>query len=272
VRRAVDGLTASGPAPDDELAALIAEATDEAHIEQAYLAAGERLEAHIVDGQRLVDEALDRGERILLEGQLGTMRDLDWGIYPFVTSSSPIPGGASIGAGLPAVRIDRVLGVVKAYTTAVGAGPLPTELHDGTGEELRERGAEYGTSTGRARRCGWYDAVAVRFSVRLAGYSSIALTKLDVLDGFERILVARAYRDPATGQELATVPASTSVYERLEPVYEELAGWQADTTACRTWDALPEPARTYVERLETLAGVPISHVSVGPERAQMIVR
>jgi adenylosuccinate synthase len=272
VRRAVDGLTASGPAPDDELAALIAEATDEAHIEQAYLAAGERLAPHIVDGQRLVDEALDRGERILLEGQLGTMRDLDWGIYPYVTSSSPIPGGASIGAGLPAVRVDRVLGVVKAYTTAVGAGPLPTELDDGTGEQLRERGAEYGTSTGRARRCGWYVAVAVRFSVRLAGYSSIALTKLDVLDGFERILVARAYRDPATGQEWATVPASTSVYERLEPVYEELAGWQADTTACRSWDALPAPARTYVERLEALAGVPISHVSVGPERAQMIVR
>jgi adenylosuccinate synthase len=257
---------------DDEMADAIAEATDEAAIADAYLAAGERLRRHVVDGQALVDEALDRGERILLEGQLGTMRDIDWGIYPYVTSSSPIPGGASLGAGLPAVKIDRVLGVVKAYTTAVGSGPLPTELDDADGERLRERGEEYGTSTGRARRCGWYDAVAVRFSVRLAGYSSVALTKLDVLDGFERIRVAAAYRDPTDGREWTTVPASTSVYERLEPVYEDVEGWLADTTGCRTWTDLPAAARSYVERLESLAGVPISHVSVGPERAQMIVR
>ncbi len=256
----------------DEMASEIAEATDEEAIAQAYLAAGTRLARHVVDGQALVDEALERGDRILLEGQLGTMRDLDWGIYPYVTSSSPIPGGASLGAGLPAVAIDQVLGVAKAYTTAVGAGPLPTELEGDEGDHLRERGAEYGTSTGRARRCGWYDAVAVRFSVRLAGYSSIALTKLDVLDEYERILVARAYRDPADGREWSTVPASTSVYERLEPVYEELPGWQADTTACRSWSDLPPAARAYVERLEGLASVPISHVSVGPERAQMIVR
>jgi adenylosuccinate synthase len=165
-----------------------------------------------------------------------------------------------------------VLGVVKAYTTAVGAGPLPTELDDAEGEQLRERGEEYGTSTGRARRCGWYDAVAVHFSVRLAGYSGIALTKLDVLDGFERIRIGVAYRDPVDGREWTTVPASTSVYERLEPVYEDLPGWQADTTACRSWADLPAAARTYVERLESLAGARISHVSVGPERAQMIVR
>jgi adenylosuccinate synthase len=257
---------------DDEMADAIAEATDEERIAEAYLAAGERLRPHVVDGQALVDDALERGERILLEGQLGTMRDIDWGIYPYVTSSSPIPGGASLGAGLPAVKIDQVLGVVKAYTTAVGAGPLPTELDDTDGELLRERGEEYGTSTGRARRCGWYDAVAVRFSVRLAGYSGIALTKLDVLDGFERLRVGVAYRDPADGREWTTVPASTSVYERLEPVYEELPGWQADTTACRSWSDLPAAARAYVERLEALAGTPITHVSVGPERAQMIVR
>ena len=260
------------PGAQDEMASAIAEATDEERIAHAYLAAGTRLARHVVDGQALVDDALERGDRILLEGQLGTMRDLDWGIYPYVTSSSPIPGGASLGAGLPAVAIDQVLGVAKAYTTAVGAGPLPTELEGDEGDRLRERGQEYGTSTGRARRCGWYDAVAVRFSVRLAGYSSIALTKLDVLDEYERILVARAYRDPADGREWSTVPASTSVYERLEPVYEELAGWQADTTACRSWSDLPPAARAYVERLEGLASVPISHVSVGPERAQMIVR
>jgi adenylosuccinate synthase len=257
---------------DEETDAHIAAATDADAIAGAYLTAGERLRAHVVDGRAVVDEALDRGDRVLLEGQLGTMRDIDWGIYPYVTSSSPIPGGASLGAGLPAVRIDRVLGVAKAYTTAVGAGPLPTELDDTTGEELRERGAEYGTSTGRARRCGWYDAVAVRFSVRLAGYSSIALTKLDVLDGFDVLRVAAAYRDPGDGREWTTVPASTSVYERLEPVYEELPGWRIDTTGCRSWDDLPAEARGYVERLEALAGVPISHVSVGPERAQMIVR
>ena len=266
VRRLVAGFD------DGEMADAIAEATDERRIADAYLAAGERLRPHVVDGQALVDEALERGERILLEGQLGTMRDIDWGIYPYVTSSSPIPGGASLGAGLPAVKIDQVLGVVKAYTTAVGAGPLPTELDDVEGEQLRERGEEYGTSTGRARRCGWYDAVAVRFSVRLAGYSGIALTKLDVLDGFERIRIGTAYRDPVDGREWTTVPASTSVYERLEPVYEDLPGWEADTTACRAWSDLPEAARTYVERLESLAGAPITHVSVGPERAQMIVR
>jgi adenylosuccinate synthase len=257
---------------DADMADAIAEATDETAIADAYLNAGERLRRHVVDGQQVVDEALERNERILLEGQLGTMRDIDWGIYPYVTSSSPIPGGASLGAGLPAVRIDRVMGVAKAYTTAVGAGPLPTELDDADGEALRERGAEYGTSTGRPRRCGWYDAVAVRFSVRLAGYSSIALTKLDVLDGFDRLLVARAYRDPVDGREWSTVPASTSVYQRLEPVYEELTGWRTDTTGCRSWSDLPAAAQRYVERLEELAGTPIGHVSVGPERAQMIER
>jgi adenylosuccinate synthase len=266
VRRMVAGFG------DVEMADAIAEATDEDRIADAYLEAGERLRRHVVDGQALVDEALGNGERILLEGQLGTMRDIDWGIYPYVTSSSPIPGGASLGAGLPSVKIDQVLGVVKAYTTAVGAGPLPTELTDADGDRLRERGEEYGTSTGRARRCGWYDAVAVRFSVRLAGYSGIALTKLDVLDGFDTIRVGTAYRDPLDGRVWDTVPASTSVYERLEPVYEDLPGWGTDTTACRSWSDLPEAARAYVLRLEELAGAPISHVSVGPERAQMIVR
>jgi adenylosuccinate synthase len=270
-RRIVEGYFGAGGAAD-EMREVIDAALDEERVGDAYLAAGERLRSHVVDGQAMVDEALDAGERVLLEGQLGTMRDIDWGIYPYVTSSSPIPGGASLGAGLPAVAIDQVLGVAKAYTTAVGAGPLPTELEDDEGEALRARGVEFGTSTGRPRRCGWYDAVAVRFSVRLAGYSAIALTKLDVLDGFSRIRVATAYRDPADGREWRTVPASASVYGRLEPVYEDLPGWQTNTTGCRAWDELPAAARAYVERLEALAGVPISHVSVGPERAQMIVR
>ncbi len=270
VRRVVAGYFAAG-GDGDELRSAINEATDQERIAADYLAAAERLRDHVVDGQAMVDEALAGNQRILLEGQLGTMRDIDWGVYPYVTSSSPIPGGASIGAGLPAVAIDQVIGVAKAYTTAVGAGPLPTELLDPDGESLRERGAEYGTSTGRPRRCGWYDAVAVHFSVRLAGYSSIALTKLDVLDGFERLRICVAYRDPLDGRQWTTVPASTSVYERLEPVYEELPGWLEDTSACRSWGDLPSAAREYVERLEELAGVAISLVSVGPERDQMIV-
>ena len=267
IRRLVRGYASAADLTDE-----VEAATDEGAIERAYLAAGERLAAHVVDGQATVDEALERGERILLEGQLGTMRDIDWGTYPYVTSSSPIPGGASIGAGLPAVAIDRVLGVAKAYTTAVGSGPLPTELDGAEADRLRELGEEYGTSTGRPRRCGWYDAVAVRFSVRLAGYSSIALTKLDVLDRYRSIRIGVAYRNPATGEEVATVPAAASAYARLEPVYEELPGWQAPTSGCRAWSELPQAARRYVGRLEELAGVPISHVSVGAERAQMIVR
>jgi adenylosuccinate synthase len=271
VRRVVSGYFGAG-GDGDEMRPAIEAATDEERIAGDYLAAAERLRSHVVDGQAMVDDALVAGQRILLEGQLGTMRDIDWGTYPYVTSSSPIPGGASIGAGLPAVAIDQVIGVAKAYTTAVGAGPLPTDLLDADGEALRERGAEFGTSTGRARRCGWYDAVAVRFSVRLAGYSSIALTKLDVLDGFGEIPVCVAYRDPTDGREWTTVPASTSVYERLEPIYQTLPGWGADTTGCRAFEQLPAAARAYVERLEELAGVPIGLVSVGPERDQMIVR
>jgi adenylosuccinate synthase len=271
VRRMVEGYYRAG-GPDDPLGEQIAAALDERRVADSYLAAGERLRSHVVDSRALVDGALADGERILLEGQLGTMRDIDWGIYPYVTSSSPIPGGASLGAGLPAVAIDRVLGVVKAYTTAVGAGPLPTELLDHHGEVLRDRVAEFGASTGRPRRCGWYDAVAVRYSVLLAGYSSIALTKLDVLDAFEAIPVCVGYRDPLTGAEFTSVPASEPLYSRLVPIYEELPGWQADTAHVRSWSQLPEAARAYVERLEALAGVPISHVSVGPERDQMIVR
>jgi adenylosuccinate synthase len=271
VRRLIDSYYRAG-GPEDELSPAIEQATDSDRIAEEYLGAADRLAPHVVDGQALVDDALERGDAILLEGQLGTMRDLDWGVYPFVTSSSPIPGGASLGAGLPAVRIDKVVGVAKAYTTAVGAGPLPTELEDGDGGRLRERGVEFGTSTGRPRRCGWYDAVAVRFSVRLAGYSSIALTKIDVLDAFERLRICTAYLDPETGKRWETVPASASVYGRLQPVYEELPGWQADTTEARGWRDLPPAAQAYVERLEKMAGVPISHISVGPGREQMIVR
>jgi adenylosuccinate synthase len=236
------------------------------------LAHAERLRPMVANTPLVLNQALDEGKNVLFEAGQATMLDIDHGTYPFVTSSSATAGGAVTGSGIGPTRVDSVIGVIKAYTTRVGEGPFPTELFDEMGEYLLKTGGEYGVTTGRARRCGWYDAVAVRFSVRLAGYSGIALTKLDVLDGIERLRVGVAYRDPADGREWTTVPASTSVYERLEPVYEELPGWQADTTACRSWSDLPAAARAYVERLEALAGTPITHVSVGPERAQMIVR
>ncbi len=271
INRMVDGYyRARGVDPD--LDALISSATDVEAIEASYLAAADRLRPHVTDGQRLVADALSSGARILLEGQLGTMRDVDWGAYPYVTSSSPIPGGASIGAGLPASAIDEVIGVTKAYSTAVGAGPLPTELNDADGERLRGRGQEYGTSTGRPRRCGWYDAVTARFSVELAGYSRIALTKLDVLDSEREIPICIAYRDPRSGQVATVNPAASEDLATCEPVYERLVGWGSDTTAAREWGDLPPAAQAYVLRLEELAGVPISYVSVGPHREQMIVR
>jgi adenylosuccinate synthase len=271
VNRMVDGYyVARGVDPD--LDALIGSATDADAIEGAYLAAADRLRPHVIDGQALVAEALAGGSRILLEGQLGTMRDVDWGAYPYVTSSSPIPGGASIGAGLPASAIDEVIGVTKAYSTAVGAGPLPTELTDADGDRLRQRGQEYGTSTGRPRRCGWYDAITVRFSVELAGYSRLALTKLDVLDAEPEIPICVGYRDPRTGAVSTVNPAAAEDLAELEPVYERLAGWRSDTTGVRRWEDLPPAAQGYVRRLEELAGVPISYVSVGPHREQMIVR
>ena len=216
------------------------EATDAGPIADAYLAAGGASAAarrrRPGGGRR---GAATPGERILLEGQLGHDARHRLGHLPYVTSSCPIPGGASLGAGLPAVRIDRCSASRRRTPPRSAPGRCRPRWTDAEGEELRERGVEYGTSTGRARRCGWYDAVAVSFSVRLAGYSSIALTKLDVLDAFRAIQLARAYRDPTDGREWTTVPASTSVYQRLEPVYEELPGWQTDTTGCRSWGELP---------------------------------
>jgi adenylosuccinate synthase len=271
VNRMVDGYYVARGV-DADLDALISSATDADAIEDAYLTAADRLRPHVTDGQALVAEALAGGSRILLEGQLGTMRDVDWGAYPYVTSSSPIPGGASIGAGLPASAIDEVIGVTKAYSTAVGAGPLPTELTDADGDRLRQRGEEYGTSTGRPRRCGWYDAITVRFSVELAGYSRLALTKLDVLDAEPEIPICVSYRDPRTGAVSTINPAAAEDLATREPVYERLAGWRSDTTGVRRWEDLPPAAQGYVRRLEELAGVPISYVSVGPHREQMIVR
>ena len=229
---------------------------------------GETLGPRIVDTLPLIQRAVRQDERVLLEGQLGVMRDLDWGIYPYVTSSSPVAGGACTGAGLPPRAIDEVIGVVKAYSTAVGAGPFPVELHDEVGEFLRQAGNEYGATTGRPRRCGWFDGVAIPHGTWLNGYTGIAVTKLDVLDGMDELKICVGYR--LSDEVLSSVP-DTPVYEEVTPVYESWPGWKASTREARVWDDLPAEARAYLARISELAGVPIRFVSVGPERDRLIV-
>jgi len=226
----------------------------------------ERLGPMIVDTHPIVRDALRRNARIILEGHLGVMRDLDWGVYPYVTSSTCLAGGACAGAGVPPQRITRIIGVVKAYTTAVGAGPFPTELPDAAADLLRRRGQEYGTSTQRPRRCGWFDGVAARFAAEVSGFTDLAVMKLDVLDGFETVKICVAYRDG--GRLLDTVP-HTAVLERVEPVYEELPGWER-TSDVRASEDLPDAARTFLERIEQVAGVPVSMVGVGREREALV--
>jgi len=227
---------------------------------------GQALAPYIRDTLPLLEEALAKKKRILLEGQLGALRDLDWGTYPYVTSSNPTAGGAATGAGLPPATITNVIGVAKAYTTAVGEGPFPAELKDDVCQYLREEGGEYGATTGRPRRCGWFDAVAVRHSARLSGFTGLALTKIDVLDKLDRIKICVGYR--YGDQVLDRVPL-TRILEQVEPIYEEVDGWQTPTTEARTYEDLPPAARAYVARLEELVGVPIKLISVGPERDQI---
>lgn len=230
---------------------------------------GQQLAGHIRDALPLVHDALRSGARILLEGQLGAMRDIDWGTYPYVTSSSPTAGGLAVGAGLPPRCVDTVIGVAKAYTTAVGAGPFPTELYDEMGQRLREVGGEYGATTGRPRRCGWLDTVAVRHAALLNGFSALALTKLDVLDGLDQIQVCVAYE--LDGKRIERVPP-TRLLERVTPVYETLSGWREPTRNARRFEDLPAAAQAYVHRVEALCGVPIRYVSVGAERDEMVLR
>lgn len=236
-------------------------------VEQA-TAWGAALRERIVDPLPLVRDAVRGGRNVLLEGQLGVMRDLDWGTYPFVTSSNPTAAGAAVGAGVPPNAIDDVLGVVKAYTTAVGAGPFPVELLDEIGDRLRSVGREYGATTGRPRRCGWLDVVAVRHGAWLNGYGGLAVTKLDVLSGLKELRICVAYR--LDGRTLDSVP-DTADLERVEPVYETLPGWDEETREARRWDDLPANARAYLRRVEELVGVPIRLVSVGPERDELVV-
>ncbi len=224
--------------------------------------------ACIVDTLPWVRDAVLSGWRVLLEGQLGIGRDVNWGIYPYTTASSPTAGGACVGAGIPPRAINDVLGVVKAYSTSVGGGPFPTELHDEYGTMLQEIGREFGATTGRPRRCGWFDGVAISYASWINGFTGIAVTKLDVLDHFQEIKLCTGYR--LDDRVLDYVP-DTVTQALVEPVYETWPGWGSDTSGCRTWEDLPQAARAYLRRIEELAGAPIQFVSVGPERSQMVV-
>jgi len=221
-----------------------------------------------VDSGRVVWEALERGESVLLEGAQGALLDVDHGTYPYVTSSNTTAGGAAVGVGIGPTAIDAVLGVVKAYTTRVGNGPLPTEAEPKIAERIRELGGEFGATTGRPRRCGWFDAVVVRYAVRINGLTGLAVTKLDVLDTFSEIPVCVGYR--LDGEQVDSMPADLESVERVEPVYETLPGWQKELTEARRLADLPAAARAYVDRLQDLAGAPVRYVSVGTRRDQII--
>ena len=228
----------------------------------------DRLAAVATDVGQEVADALAQGQRVLLEGAQGTALDVDHGTYPYVTSSNTTAGAAAVGTGIGPTAIDSVIGVVKAYTTRVGNGPLPTAFDPEMDERVRELGGEFGATTGRPRRCGWFDAVIVSYAARVNGLTGIALTKLDVLDTLSEIKIATAYR--IDGETPVPFPASTWEMERAEPVYETLPGWQAPTTGARSLSDLPENARAYLERIEQLVGVPIALVSVGSRRSQII--
>ena len=230
--------------------------------------AARRLAPYLVDGATVIGDALAAGKRVLCEGAQGTLLDLDHGTYPFVTSSSPIAGGALTGLGFGPGAVERVIGVAKAYTTRVGAGPFPTELLGETGERLRQVGHEYGVTTGRPRRCGWLDAVILRYAAQVNGLTEIALTKLDILSGLPTLQIAVAYK--VDGERLEHFPAEwgNEVLARCAPVYEELPGWESDLRAIRRREELPPEARAYVARVEELTGAPVAFTGVGPERAE----
>lgn len=227
---------------------------------------GESLRPYIANTSRFLAEEIARGRRVLFEGAQGALLDVDHGTYPYVTSSNTVAGNACCGAGIGPTQIDFVLGVVKAYTTRVGGGPFPTELKDATGEYLRERGGEYGATTGRPRRCGWFDVVAVRHAIRVNGTGGLALTKLDTLSGIDRLRICTAYR--LDGELIEEFPSGAELLERCEPVYEEMEGWKEELRGKRSLLELPTAARNYVQRLQELLGVPFYLISVGAEREE----
>ncbi|GAB0056770.1 Adenylosuccinate synthetase [Candidatus Magnetaquicoccaceae bacterium FCR-1] len=239
-------------------------------IRDDYLRMADQLAPFIDDVSLILADAMEAGQSILFEGAQGTMLDVDHGTYPFVTSSSTVAGGACSGTGVGPTRIDYVLGVAKAYTTRVGSGPFPTELHDAVGEHLFKVGHELGASTGRARRCGWFDAVVVRHAARINGITGLALTKLDVLDGLPTLKICVGYQ--RNGQKLTTMPSDPGVLEACEPIYEEMPGWNESTSGIDQVEQLPKAARDYIARLEQLTGIPAAILSTGPDRVQTIIR
>ncbi len=229
----------------------------------------DRLAPHVTNTSRYLRDAISAGKKVLFEGAQGTQLDIDHGTYPYVTSSNTVAGAVCTGAGIAPQQIHNLIGISKAYTTRVGSGPFPTELFGDTGDQLRQAGGEFGTVTGRPRRCGWFDAVVVRTAARLNGIGSLALTKIDVLSGLDTLRVCTGYS--YNGQQYDEVPASAHVLEGLTPIYEELPGWTEPLTDIRSLDALPANARRYVERIETLIGAPIKMISVGAGREETIL-
>ena len=234
-----------------------------------YTALAERIRPYVKDTEYSANQYIKEGKKVLFEGAQATMLDLDHGTYPFVTSSNPTAGGACVGSGVGPRMMSNIIGVVKAYTTRVGAGPFPAEQSNKIGEYLRETGHEFGTVTGRSRRCGWFDSVVVRYAAMLNSLDYLAITRLDILDGLDTINICKGYM--YKGIELKEYPESLNILQDVEPVYEELPGWNTDILGCKSYDELPENARYYVERISQLVGVPLGIVSVGPDRSQTIV-
>ncbi|WP_075619687.1 adenylosuccinate synthase [Paenisporosarcina indica] len=233
---------------------------------EEYYGYGQEIAKYVTDTSKVLNDALDEGRRVLFEGAQGVMLDIDQGTYPFVTSSNPVAGGVTIGAGVGPTKISHVVGVCKAYTSRVGDGPFPTELFDEVGNQIREVGKEYGTTTGRPRRIGWFDSVVVRHARRVSGLTDLTVNSIDVLTGLETVKICTAYS--YKGELITEYPANLRMLADCAPVYEELPGWSEDVTSCKSLDELPENARHYLERISQLTGVPISIFSVGPDRNQ----
>jgi len=231
---------------------------------------GKRLKPFVRDTTAMVYEAIKAGKKVLFEGAQGTLLDLDMGTYPYVTSSNPVAGGACVGAGIGPTLIDACIGVAKAYTTRVGKGPFPTELFDEVGDAIREKGSEYGTTTGRPRRCGWFDAVIVRLSVRVNGLTGIVINKLDTLSGIDTLRLCTGYL--FEGRIIRDFPADLADLARCEPVYEEYPGFEGDISSARTFEELPENARAYINAIEKACGAPVAMIGVGPGRDQVVCR